>query len=157
MPEDLRTEEELAEEVRPPAHDDIMKRLLEYQRQLREGLAAEQEAPAPISSDYVALEGRTAIATERGTLVDIGAVEVQAAAAVAEEVWSDVVVVPEAGEESAAASTSALQARVAELEDTIAKLSRFLAELRRQSQDAAIAVDDAFAAIDQLLGKTKQK
>ncbi len=64
----------------PIVHDDIMQRLLDYQRRLREGLSPEQAAQSngtPVVVDHAPSESPAPIATQADTVevVDLAAVE----------------------------------------------------------------------------------
>jgi hypothetical protein len=71
MPDDVMTPGDDQEEAGPIVHDDIMKRLLDYQRQLREGPDAEG---APPLVDHSRLEAQTATATAE-EIVDLTELE----------------------------------------------------------------------------------
>jgi len=60
----------------PVTHDDIMKRLLDYQRQLREG-ASTHGSPESLqpTMDHAATEAKTATATVTEEVVDLTRVE----------------------------------------------------------------------------------
>ena len=82
MPDEMSMSEDAEEtEATPPiVHDDIMQRLLDYQRQLREGLTPEQGAAPnapPILVDHAALGSPAPIGTQTETVevVDLAAVE----------------------------------------------------------------------------------
>lgn len=82
MPDEMSMSEDAEEiEAIPPiVHDDIMQRLLDYQRQLREGLTPEQAAQpamAPALVDHAALESSAPMATQTETVevIDLAAVE----------------------------------------------------------------------------------
>jgi hypothetical protein len=166
------SDEGLGEQEDPSTihHDDIVKRLLEYQRRLREGAspaeAARLAAPEPPLIDYAALDEQQAVATEE--VVDLRAAEAEATAeaeAGAEiavgtgPVAADgVVTIPEARETGqpdllqapeaeAPAVEGDLAERIIALERTLSDLAKDLRELRTQSQDYALVVDDRLAAI----------
>lgn len=132
------TQEERQEEAPLIVHDDIVQRLLEYQAQLREGIAAEEApeepsravGPAPGLIDYSALEA-----------VDTGASEV---VQIPESETTDVVA---ATATITSAAEGDLPARVSMLEGSIAQIASSLAELRTQAQDSALAIDDRLAEV----------
>jgi hypothetical protein len=85
MPEETTTgTEQHEEEAEAPAsgivHEDIMQRLLEYQRQLREGVT-DGAAQAPERPEAVVAEATTATKTEDVEVVDITAAEAELEAA----------------------------------------------------------------------------
>ena len=64
MPDDVTTPDEEQDDLTPVAHDDIMKRLLDYQRQARESSEPQEAAEDPRAMvDYSAMEAQAAIAT----------------------------------------------------------------------------------------------
>ncbi len=82
MPDEVSMSEdaEETEAIPPIVHDDIMQRLLDYQRQLREGLTPEEAAEsvsAPVLVDRAApaWPALTATPTETAEVVDLAAVE----------------------------------------------------------------------------------
>ena len=80
MPEELTTQDpptddESDETATPLVHDDIMKRLLDYQRNLREGATPDEAAtPQPGLIDYAALETEE---TAGDRLVDLATAEAE--------------------------------------------------------------------------------
>src|SRR3990170_1452445 len=78
MPDDVITPDEEHDELTPVAHDDIMKRLLDYQRLLRqEGPPETQAGPSRTMVDYSAMEAQAASATAPAAdeIVDLTEVE----------------------------------------------------------------------------------
>lgn len=154
------SDEQLGEEQETEGsihHDDIVRRLLEYQRWLREGAspheAAERAAPDPEPPliDYPALERESAIATHVDEVVDLSAAEVEAPAP-----WSEpaVVEIPEAEPAlETPAPSGDLEGRVDALEQTLRALAMELHDLRSRSQDYALLVDDRLAAIQDMVAR----
>lgn len=162
MPDEMSMSEDAEEiEAIPPiVHDDIMQRLLDYQRQLREGLTPEQAAePAasPILVDYAALESPAHIATQTDTVevIDLAAIE----AAIEESIDADTEPAPaDAVPQIWATSSNAsgdLAARLAKLEDTLSGVAESVSDLRAQFQNMAIAADDRLAAIESMISSAK--
>lgn len=173
MPDEITSGTEPEAESPSVVHDDIMKRLLDYQRHLREGtspaVAAEAATDERPLIDYAAAEA-IGTQTETVTVVDITAAEAEieadtaliaetelereissleaaeaagAAPSAAEQIWS----------EAAPAAVGDLAARVTELERTLARVATMIGELRGSFQDMAVASDERLAAIeDELAG-----
>lgn len=139
MPDRERTspESEAAEDVR---HDDIVRRLVEYQRQLRDGASpheAAERASQPLI-DYAALERRvSARRTTTSEIVDVAAAEAQAAWAEAPS--GPVVEVPEPAEEVPAAEA----AKVAEVAEAIPEAKAEAPEVAAAAPPAAATVAPA--------------
>jgi hypothetical protein len=185
MPDEMSMREDAEETsaIPPIVHDDIMQRLLDYQRQLREGLTAEQvaelkafpifvdhaalEPPAPITTqtetveviDLAAVEGATAEPIEVIEVVEV--VEAEPAPAVAvPQVWANPTIAsaPTPMPRAPAAATDAsadLAARVAKLEDTLSSVAKSIGELREQFQNIALAADDRLGAIESTITGAK--
>jgi hypothetical protein len=153
-----------------------MQRLLDYQRQLREGLTPEQAAqPAasPILVDYSALESPAPIGTQTDTVevIDLAAVERSieesidaetepAPADAVPRIWatSSIASQPTSMPTTPAAATDAsgdLAARLAKLEDTLSSVAKSVIDLRAQFQNMAIAADDRLAAIESMVSGAK--
>jgi hypothetical protein len=170
MPDEITSGTEPEAESSSVVHDDIMKRLLDYQRHLREGTSPAAAAEAATDErpmiDYAAAEA-IGTQTETETLVDITAAEAQIeadTAPIAEtgfetEISSleaaDAAVpedAPSAAEQTWSETTPAaagdLAARVAELERTIARVATMIGELRGGFQDMAVASDERLVAIE---------
>lgn len=164
-----------AAEAAETAHDDIMKRLLDYQRSLREGASPEEAAEAMKRgiTDPALLEASSAAES----LADLLSTEVVAdeAPAVQSEPEAEPEPEPEpspesllepeseeavsepipetiaepsvtAGElEAVRGSRSELEARVGKLEGQLEGLGERIAELRRSFQEMAIAADERLA------------
>jgi hypothetical protein len=179
MPDEMNMSEdaEETEAVPPIVHDDIMQRLLDYQRQLREGLTPEQAAqPAasPILVDYSALESPTPVAPqiEADEVIDLAAIEAAieeptdaeakpAPADAVPQIWATSSMVPEptpTPTTPAATDTSGdLAARLAKLEDTLSGVAESVSDLRAQFQDMAIAADDRLGAIESMISGAKDE
>jgi hypothetical protein len=147
------TQDDQHEEAPQIVHDEIVRRLLQYQAQLREGIkAGETEPAAPAASldliDYSALE--TPAPAQVDEVVDIAAAES------ASEIGL-VVTIPEPGGAAAEPLSGArgdLDARVARLESAIEQIASSLADLRIQAQDSAMLIDDRLAEVLEKLGGT---
>lgn len=185
MPDEMSMREDAEETsaIPPIVHDDIMQRLLDYQRQLREGLTAEEVAALkalPIFVDYAALEPSASNTTQTETVevIDLAAVEgatakpieviesvevveVEPAPAVAvPKVWASSTVVsgpkPKPSAPAAEPDPSAdLDARVAKLEDILSGVAKSIGELREQFQNMALAADDRLGAIESTITGAK--
>ena len=175
MPEETSTGDEQETQASEIVHDDIMQRLLQYQRQLREGMspgeAAETHTAERPMIDYAAAEALMATKTGTVQVVDITELEAElevpepAAPAPAEpeaeealtiEAEAESIVEAEPVAETVADATQLvpstdLTGRVAELEDTLARVSKLIGELRERFQDMAIASDERLAAIEDTL------
>lgn len=180
MPDDMSagTDEEQAAEAEAPTipHDDIVQRLLEHQRQLREGadpaeageIAARSPAAVAVAQDVEPETGDDTIVvdlTEAESDIELAeAVEqvdpeiTQAAAlggmasidasAPPVSVWAEPVT------EVMAAEAAALSDRVAEVEATLQRVARMIGDLRAQLQEMAIEADEHLAAIEDALAAT---
>ena len=183
MPEDLTTDEEQTDPG--IVHDDIMKRLLDYQRHLRDGLEADEVPGAQTgspASDIAFETERSAVAIdevvdEPELIVDVAAVEAEATAdgaATPEIETGDVVEIPTDTEKVATelwsqpsaptteqagapaeGSSADLEARMARLEDTLDRLGTMLGDLRITFQEMAIAADERLAAIEATIADSK--
>ena len=147
-------------------HDDIVQRLLDYQRQLREGAtpdeAAEQAQDDRPMIDYQAAETLASTQTDTIEVVDVAAVEAESDAELEVPVGDtavEVVQIPEAEPESAVPTPSASpddpSARVAELETEMARLGEMVGALRDTFQDMAITADERLAAIEATIAAAK--
>lgn len=153
MAEDA-TQDDQHEEAPQIVHDDIVRRLLQYQAQLREGIkAGEPELTAPAASldliDDSALE--TPAAAQIEEVVDIAAVE-------SATETGPVVTIPEprgaAAEAPLPGAREDLDARVTRLESAITQIASSLADLRIQAQDGAMLIDDRLAEVLEKLDGT---
>lgn len=148
------TQDDQHEEAPQIVHDDIVRRLLQYQAQLREGIkAGETELATPAASldliDYSALGSPAPAQIEE--IVDIAAAESAAEAGL-------VVTIPEPGGAAAEpplpGAREDLDARVARLESAITQIASSLADLRIQAQDSAMLIDDRLAEVLEKLDGT---
>jgi hypothetical protein len=144
MSEEIVAGQDHEEQGAEIVHEDVMQRLLDYQRQLREGATPSEAAGAV-----------TATKTETDVVVDLTRAE-------AELEGADLVVIEEAAEpgeqvEGAAVSpvgaSMDLAARVAELESTLARVSAMIAEVRDRFQDMAVDSDERLGAVSEALSK----
>lgn len=145
MSEEIVAGQEHEEQGAEIVHEDIMQRLLDYQRHLREGDSPSEAAGA-----------MTATKTETDVVVDLTQAE-------AELEPADLVVIEEAAEpsspvESAAAPPAAdLAARVSELESAVARVSAMIVDLRNRFQDMAVDSDERLAAVSEALSKAASR
>jgi hypothetical protein len=173
MPDEMSMDEAAEEtEATPPlVHDDIMHRLLDYQRQLREGVTPEQAADHATSSvlvDYSALDAPAALEqTETVEVIDLAAVEEPAEeqdeepADAVPEVWSGssspMEPTPMQATPDAAAPSGDLAVRLAKLEDTLSNIATSIGDLREQFQNMAIAADERLAGIESMLADARSE
>lgn len=165
---DEKSEE--TEEQPQIVHDDIVQRLLNYQRQLREGAsAAEAEGVAggAVATDTIEVVDVAAAEAEGEADIEPSAQEVPETgpSASAEAAADEVVVIPEAelepesdlalAEEGEATPTGDLPARVDELETTLARLGDQVGELRASFQEMAIDADERLAAIQDAIAAAR--
>lgn len=145
MSEEIVAGQEHEEQGAEIVHEDIMQRLLDYQRHLREGDSPSEAAGA-----------MTATKTETDVIVDLTQAEAELEAA-------DLVVIEEAAEpsspvESATAPPAAdLAARVSELESAVARVSAMIVDLRNRFQDMAVDSDERLAAVSEALSKAASR
>jgi hypothetical protein len=164
MPDEMNLDEAAEEtEATPPlVHDDIMHRLLDYQRQLREGQTPEQaaeHAASPVLVDYSALDAPPVLEqAETVEVIDLAAVEEPAEERAEEpaeafpEEWSiSSSTPPMEPTPDAAVASGDLALRLAKLEDTLANIATSIGDLREQFQNMAIAADERLAAIESML------
>ncbi|MGE5459117.1 MAG: hypothetical protein ACM3WR_00685 [Solirubrobacterales bacterium] len=142
MSEEIVVGQEHEEQGAEIVHEDIMQRLLNYQRHLREGDSPSEAAGAV-----------TATMTETDMVVDLTHAEAELEAV-------DLVVIEEAAEptspaENAPAVPTAadLAARVAELEHAVARVSAMITDLRNRFQDMAVDSDERLAAVSEALSE----
>ena len=163
MVDEESEETEETEEQLQIVHDDIVQRLLAYQRQLREGTS-----PAEATE----VEG-VAVATDTIEVVDLTTAEAELEAETepsapetsetepslsTEEAADEVVLVPEAEleaepgsasmEEEGSTPTLGLSSRVEQLEAMVARVGDLVGELRISFQEMAIDADERLAAIE---------
>jgi len=169
------TNDEPAPEEPTAAHDDIMKRLLDYQRSLREGASPEEAAEAirgGVAERHEPAE--TTVVTEE--LVELEALEPEPPAKFSEpEVAAEVEpglmeVEPEPMElepepmelepepsPPSAVPESELQARLSALEGKLDLIGSKIVEVRRSFQDLAIAADERLAALEDELDRVRRE
>jgi hypothetical protein len=162
----------------PVVHDDIMKRLLDYQRSLREGAEAEPAETARPMVDYSAIEAQAAAATATEEIVDLteiedaqSEIEVIEVVDVEEEITTPEIAkiaepepepdefdAPEAApiEAEAARAGADLAERVDELEASVDKIAPMLAAVRSDFQDLAIRADERIAEIEDELAAVRR-
>jgi hypothetical protein len=167
MPDEMNLDEAAEEtEATPPlVHDDIMHRLLDYQRQLREGVTPEQaaeHAASPVLVDYSALDAPAVLEqTETFEVIDLAAAEEPAEELAEEpaqddpEAWSVASIRSEPTSvqsmPTAAEASGDLAVRLAKLETTLSNIATSIGDLREQFQNMAIAADERLAAIESML------
>jgi hypothetical protein len=164
MPDEMNPDEDAEEtEANPPlVHDDIMHRLLDYQRQLREGQTPEQAAQhavSPVLVDYSVLDAPSPVAEQTDTVevIDLDAVD-EVAEQPAEDVpqvWSAPSIssgpMPMPPMPPATDASGDLALRLAKLEDSLSNIATSIGELREQFTNMAIAADERLAAIESML------
>jgi len=172
MPDEMNLDGDTEEtEATPPlVHDDIMHRLLDYQRQLREGVTPEEaaeRAASPVLVDDSTLDAPSVVTEQTDTVevIDLDAVDAvveERAEEPSEDVspaWST----PSIGSEPApmqpqpavAHMSDDLALRLAKLEDTLTNIATSTGELREQFQNMAIAADERLAAIESMLADAR--
>jgi len=167
----------------PVVHDDIMKRLLDYQRSLREGAETEPAETARPMVDHSAIEAQAAAATATEEIVDLTEIEdaqseievievvdveeeittpeiakiAEAEAEAEPEPEPDEADAPEAApiEAEAAPAGADLADRVDELEASVDKIATMLAAVRSDFQDLAIRADERIAEIEDELAAVR--
>jgi hypothetical protein len=160
MPDGMGTSEGAeGTEANPPlVHDDIMQRLMDYQRRLREGLTPEQAAKSNGTLvDHAAPEPPAGMATRATSVevVDLAAVEDPVEEPI--EVIEGVEVVHAADESDPPSTDLAadLAARLARLEDMLSSVATSIGELREQFQNMAIAADERLGVIESMISSAK--
>jgi hypothetical protein len=159
MSEDEGTEEEqgsLTPEAPDPAegdHDDIMKRLLDYQRHLRGGAEPKEAAATAWPSVPGDTGDQTQAPTATSDLVDLSGAEpeiepIEDLPAEAEVGPPQPIEGPGTDAQPATRTGSDAAARIAELEGTLDRLGGLLGGLRQSFQDLAVAADARLAAIE---------
>ena len=112
MPDDITTPDEEQDDLTPVVHDDIMKRLLDYQRQFREGSEPQEAAEDPRAMvDYSAMEAQAAIATATAADEVVDLTEIEEAETEIEVIEIEEVATPEAVQ---VAEAEAMRKRVAQ-------------------------------------------
>ena len=162
MPDDVITPDEEQDELTPVAHDDIMKRLLDYQRLLRqEGPPETQAGPSRTMVDYSAMEAQAASATATAAdeIVDLTEVEESDADVeileFAELAEGDTTLEAAKDEEEPAAEEADLTERVEQLEASLDRIAGMLAAVRSDLQDLAIRADERIAEIEDALASAR--
>ena len=160
MPDGMGTSEGAeGTEANPPlVHDDIMQRLMDYQRRLREGLTPEQAAKSNGTLvDQAAPEPPAAIMTRANTVevVDLAAVEdpVEEPVEVIEGV--EVIHAADGSAPPSADPAADLTARLARLEDTLSSVAKSIGDLRERFQNMAIAADERLGVIESIISSAK--
>ena len=154
MPDDPTTDEAEVDETVAVVHDDIVKRLLDYQRQLREGALVEGDAsivttiPEAVSVDDDVIDLRDEGSSDDGpaTIVDMASVRSEIAAT---DVESVVIATDEAS------AVTDLEARIAGMDRSLEQLAAKFADLRSSFQDMAIAADERLADIEELISSMR--
>ena len=160
MPDDVITPDDEQDELTPVAHDDIMKRLLDYQRLLREESPPETHAgPSRTMVDYSAMEAQALTATATAEeIVDLTEVEESEADIEIVEV-ADLpeiaTVEPPQTELSTSTGEGDLTERVEQLEASLDRIARMLAAVRSDFQDLAIRADERIAEIEDALAAAR--
>jgi hypothetical protein len=162
MPDDVTTPDDEQDELTPVVHDDIMKRLLDYQRQLRkEGPPETPAEPSRTMVDYSAMEAQavTATATAAEEIVDLTEIEESEAdieiVEVADLPETDTKPEPSMAEPSTSAAKSDLTERVEQLEASLDRIVGMLAAVRSDFQDLAIRADERIAEIEDALASVR--
>jgi hypothetical protein len=162
MPEDPIATGEDADEA-PVVHDDIMKRLLDYQRRLRDGSG----------SDGLVEQGemqaaRTGTVTATEDLVDLTEIEEPEVEVVEPSVVepsepepTDVVLLEgpveaEPAEVVAAAGDEDLRERLDRIAGSLARIASMLAAVRQDFQDLAVQADERIAEIEDALAAARR-
>jgi hypothetical protein len=179
--DDRWTKDEPAPEEPAAAHDDIMKRLLDYQRSLREGASPEEAAEAIRGGLGERPEPtEAAVATEE--LVELDAGELESPSAdesllppepepepatplptepIAPAEPEPQVAPPTATElepvAGAAAGEPDLQGRLAALEAKLDLIGSKIVEVRRSFRELAVAADDRLATLEDELERVRRE
>ncbi|OFW79002.1 MAG: hypothetical protein A2Z48_10195 [Actinobacteria bacterium RBG_19FT_COMBO_70_19] len=162
MPEETTTEAPPETEAPAIEHDDIMQRLLRYQRQLRgdevlppPAEVAEQERPL---IDYAAAEAPSATEAETPLMVDLTDAEAELEAATVPEppTQEQAPAVSEPEHISAEPAPADQSARIAELEATLARITQMVGELRERFQDMAISADERLSGLEEALTEVRR-
>ena len=148
-------------EATPPlVHDDIMQRLMDYQRRLREGLTPEQAAKSngtPILVNPASHSpATTATRAETIEVVDLAAVEGPVEEPIEVIKGVEVVLAPDESEPPSADLAADLAARLARVEDTLSSVAKSIGDLREQFQNMAIAADERLGVIESMISSAKE-
>lgn len=185
MPEDLTTEDPTTEEAKDEespgiVHDDIMKRLLDYQRNLREGATPDEAAEPAVANhvahdtaesaadrliDLVAAEAEREVAQEAdfesmvepaAEVDEIAAVQIEEPIAPAETIpTEEIETMRNESSTSSRVAKAELEERMANLERSFDGIATMLAALRQSFQDMAIAADERLAEIEDKLAEAR--
>ena len=160
MPDDVITPDDEQDELTPVAHDDIMKRLLDYQRLLREESPPETHAgPSRTMVDYSAMEAQaltaTATAEEIVDLTEVEESEVDIEIVEVADLPEIATVEPPQTELSTSTAEGDLTERVEQLEASLDRIARMLAAVRSDFQDLAIRADERIAEIEDALAAAR--
>jgi hypothetical protein len=147
-------------EATPPlVHDDIMQRLMDYQRRLREGLTPEQAAKSngtPILVNPASQSpATTATRAETIEVVDLAAVEGPVEEPIEDIKGVEVVLAAEESEPPSTDLAADLAARLARLEDTLSSVGKSIGDLREQFQNMAITADERLGVIESMISSAK--
>ncbi len=148
------TQDDQPEEAPQIVHDDIVRRLLQYQAQLREGIKAGKTEPVAPAASLDLIDDSTLETPAPAQIEEV--VDIAAAESATEN--GLVVTIPESGGAAAEPPLSGaredLDARVTRLETAIAQIASSLADLRIQAQDSAMLIDDRLAEVLEKLDGT---
>jgi flagellar motor switch protein FliG len=147
-------------EATPPlVHDDIMQRLMDYQRRLREGLTPEQAAKSNGTPVVVkpASQSPATTATRAETIevVDLAAVEAPVEEPIEDIKGVEVVLAADESETLSTDLAADLAARLARVEDTLSSVAKSIGDLREQFQNMAIAADERLGVIESMISSAK--
>jgi uncharacterized small protein (DUF1192 family) len=155
---------EVVETVSEVAHDDIVRRVLEYQRRLRAGepatLSGRDDGPGigpalaeAVPTSPVATEGpaTSGFATEEILAVTIAEEDAQVEVERGAEVDTDL------RPEMAPGVVDPLAERVAELEATFDRLGAMLDAIRQDFQDLVVEVDERIGAVQREIGRARHQ
>lgn len=162
MPEETTTETPPETEGPATEHDDLMQRLLRYQRQLRgdkllppPAEVAEQERPL---IDHAAAEAPSTTEAEKPLMVDLTDAEAELEAATVPELPTreQAPAVPEPEHISAEPALADQSVHIAELEATLTRITRMVGELRERFQDMAISLDERLSGLEEALTEVRR-
>jgi flagellar motor switch protein FliG len=160
MSDEVGTDEdgEGTEATSPLVHDDIMQRLMDYQRRLREGLTPEQAAKSngtPIVNSASQSPATTGTRAETIEVVDLAAVEGPVEEPIEVINAAEVVHPADESEPLSPDLVADLAARLARLEDTLSSVAKSIGDLREQFQNMAIAADERLGVIESMISSAK--
>ena len=158
-----KPEEEQAPEDPDAGHDDIMKRLVDYQRQLRQGVEPTEAAAVAWHREPRDLEQAQQSGTppDERDVVDVSSPDPEAPAEVEILTRDEAEASPARSWESPPASghetsSTDVSARVAHLEGTLDRLSKLLGDLRENFQGMAVTADERLAAIEAEIERNRE-